>query len=261
MHARDIAIACEDIEPLLAAAALSEHDDDATRATIGAHLATCAHCQQTLAAYHSLARLLPMSAPEGMPAPDLRERVLDAVEAAAQGKPLPNKRTRARRFFPPWLSFAHMGQAIGAVLLVTLLVWNITLQQRLTAQQAAQQQQAAALAALLQDPQLERRSLTGDAPAPTSHGTLFIARNRQIAALTVEGLPTLPMNKVYQLWLVKQKQRTNGGTFTVDATGHGTLLVQAPQPLDTYDAVGVTMEPRGGSIGPTTPRVIGGRLD
>ena len=259
MHARDTDIDCENIEPLLAAYALSEQDD-AIRAPIEAHLATCPRCRQTLAAYHSLARLLPLGTADEVPAPDLRERVLNAVEVAAQSKALQNKPARARRFFPPWLSFAHLGQAIGAALLIALLVGNVTLQQRLTAQQTTQQQQAAALAALLQDSQLEQRPLTADAPTSKSRGTLFIAHNRQVAALTVEGLPTLPTNKVYQLWLVKQKQRTNGGTFTVDAAGRGTLLVQAPQPLDTYDAVGVTMEPRGGSIGPTTPRVIGGKL-
>jgi anti-sigma-K factor RskA len=78
--------------------------------------------------------------------------------------------------------------------------------------------------------------------------------------LLVAGMPQLPPGRVYQLWLVAKGQRQNGGTFTVDAAGSGLLLVRSALPLTAYDAAGVTVEPAGGSPGPTSPRVIGGPL-
>jgi hypothetical protein len=48
--------------------------------------------------------------------------------------------------------------------------------------------------------------------------------------------------------------------FTVDASGRGVWVVRSPRPWKEYQAVGATVEPAGGSPGPTSPRVIGGRL-
>jgi anti-sigma-K factor RskA len=35
------------------------------------------------------------------------------------------------------------------------------------------------------------------------------------------------------------------------------VQVVAPQPLDTYSALGITIEPAGGSPAPTGPKVLG----
>jgi anti-sigma-K factor RskA len=78
--------------------------------------------------------------------------------------------------------------------------------------------------------------------------------------LIVQDLPLLPSDRVYQLWLLRDSTRDNGGIFQVDAQGFGMLLIHAPHPLADYRAAGITEEPAGGSSGPTSPRLIGGRL-
>ncbi|MEK7874219.1 MAG: anti-sigma factor, partial [Chloroflexota bacterium] len=51
---------------------------------------------------------------------------------------------------------------------------------------------------------------------------------------------------------------SNGGTFTVDANGRGQMLVRAPLPITSYQSMGVTVEPMGGSPGPTGARMLRG---
>jgi RNA polymerase sigma-70 factor (ECF subfamily) len=46
----------------------------------------------------------------------------------------------------------------------------------------------------------------------------------------------------------------------VAGDGYGILLIRSPRLLREYDALGITVEPAGGSPGPTTPRVLGTEL-
>lgn len=68
--------------------------------------------------------------------------------------------------------------------------------------------------------------------------------------------PLLESDMTYQLWLIRDGKRTSGGLFTVDSWGSGTLVMQLDEPLDNYDALGITPEPAGGSSGPTAPPVV-----
>ncbi|MFQ5657668.1 MAG: anti-sigma factor [Candidatus Methylomirabilales bacterium] len=63
----------------------------------------------------------------------------------------------------------------------------------------------------------------------------------------------MPTGKTYQLWLIRDGVRDTGGLFSVDDAGRAVLIVRPPQPLETYEAVGATVEPAGRSAGPTSP--------
>lgn len=81
-----------------------------------------------------------------------------------------------------------------------------------------------------------------------------------VGVLRASDFPTLPPDMAYQLWLIKDGERTSGGLFTVDAAGNGSLIFTPPGPLDDFDGMGVTPEPAGGSLGPTAPPVVTARL-
>lgn len=246
---------CETIAPQLSAYVLGERDG-ATLQVIEEHVRGCTTCRQALAADRAVAALLPLSVPDAQPLPDLRARVIDAVDAAAQGRERPRRSSGWRGWMQPRL----LWRGLALALLVALLGWNAVLQRDLNRLQSTHEQQQAALVALLRDPDLERRVLPAGDVAPGASGTLVMARDQQTAALTVEGMPALPADRVYQLWLVENDRRISGGTFTVDADGRAVLLLDPPLPISAYERAGVTVEPRGGSPGPTSPRVIGGPL-
>jgi hypothetical protein len=93
----------------------------------------------------------------------------------------------------------------------------------------------------------------------TCSGLLLLKPDDPHAVLIVQDLQPLPRDRAYQLWLRwGDRQRDNGGVFRVDEQGFGLVYITAPQPFTTYQRVGITEEPAGGSPGPTSPRVIGG---
>jgi hypothetical protein len=63
---------------------------------------------------------------------------------------------------------------------------------------------------------------------------------------------------VFGLALNSDGLRTSGGVFAVNPEGYGALWISSPEPLSSYPAFGITIEPVGGSPGPTGEKVLGG---
>jgi hypothetical protein len=96
----------------------------------------------------------------------------------------------------------------------------------------------------------------GDATGenPTAVGTLTLEPETQTAVLVANNLQPLERRSVYQLWLIRENTPVSAGTFTVDEAGSGSLTVSAVQP--GFDAIGVSMEPEGGSEQPTPGKIV-----
>jgi anti-sigma-K factor RskA len=103
-------------------------------------------------------------------------------------------------------------------------------------------------------------ALQGAAAAPQAQGILVISVDGQHGTLVVDGMPLLDPTRQYQLWLIHDGQRSSGGVFSVSRDGYGSLWVDSPAPLASYQRVGITIEPAGGSPGPTGDKVLGGDL-
>ena len=234
----------ETIQELIPAYALGATDPEES-AWVETHLRACARCRALLADYQLLADQLLYTVPY-TPAPshlqaDLRRRI---------APPAPTRSV----FRLSWRQAPAFALALAAAL---LLLSNAYWWTRTTQLQRQLTLQATAIPLIVSG---QRIRLTGDVPAPQAWGELHFQPQAQVAVLQVYRLPPLPPGKVYQLWLIRNGQRDSGGLFRVDERGTGTLLVTSPKPLQEYDAVGVTVEPEGGSSGPTSPRVIGGNL-
>jgi anti-sigma-K factor RskA len=75
------------------------------------------------------------------------------------------------------------------------------------------------------------------------------------AELVVERLPSLPADRTYELWLVSRRGNAVPSTlFGVSA--RGTADIGVPGDLHGVTRLLVTVEPRAGSLAPTTPAVI-----
>ncbi len=93
-----------------------------------------------------------------------------------------------------------------------------------------------------------------------ARGMMFMSNDGRIGILAVLDLPPLPDDLVYQIWLIKGGVRTSVGTFTVDASGYGQTVIQLVVPVGEFDAIGITVEPAGGSRDPTGDQVLVGDL-
>ncbi len=234
---------------LLAAYALGSLDEAESR-EVARHLAQCEACQADLRAYRSVVDRMPLAAPERTPPAHLRQSILDraaprpAVPAPA-ARPVEPSRSWWQRIFsgPAWAPAALL-------LIVILIAGNILLWARL--QRSGQAQQQAVVA------QIRLVEMKGTNQAPTADGVLVYQPSKDNTLLVVEGMPQLPAGQAYQLWLIQGDQRDSGGVFSVRPNGYGVLQVSPPKPLTHYTAFGVTIEPAGGSPGPTGAKVLGG---
>lgn len=96
---------------------------------------------------------------------------------------------------------------------------------------------------------------TGDNPAAV--GTITMSPTQPGAALTVANLPPPASGKTYQAWLIVDGAPVSAGTFDVSPTGSAIHLIPNVAP-GSFQAVGVSLEPAGGSETPTTIVLLGG---
>ncbi len=254
-------LTCEQVTELLPEYVLGALSP-AEAADVQAHVAQCADCRAALADYEAVTEGLlyaapPRSAPAYLEA-DLRRRIQAATAPVARPARA-GWRERLAGLFRPRLRYATIAALAAAALLMITNVYWIGMLKQLQAQQASLTQQAVAQQAALDVLAGGGRSiaLKGDAANPQAKGVCIFSPEQDRAVLIVDDLPELPADRTYQLWLVHNGKRDSGGLFTVDAQGQGTLIVRAPQSLEYYDSIGVTVEPLGGSAAPTTPRVMG----
>lgn len=230
----------EELLPMYALGAVAQGEEDALRA----HLRGCMECQAKLAGYSELSDALlytvPARAAPSRLTEDLRKRIAAPTAAAPRS--------------PGWLSFFRRpGFALGFAALALLLLTNIYWAGRTV----RAEQQIGALREVTQTQGIALNPSDGESYAS---GVLFAEQSARVALLCVYNLPELDPGKTYQAWLVRGAERINGGTFRVDASGYGVLLVQSEEPLGAFEGFGITVEPAGGSVAPTTPRVMGGNL-
>ena len=223
---------------------------------VDSHLDECAACRALMEDARRLVELLAWTPDQRMPPPDLQHKIRSRIEQLQHHEDRPAvPRRRLRSWLVSFLSLPRLLPAVALVLLLVLGGWNIVLQRRvatLTADVSRQQ----LLATVLYSAGVRVVTMGPQPAAPTAWGSMVINPTTTDAYLVASGLPPLPKDKTYQLWLLNGEARTNGGTFVVDQRGAGTLVVRAPARLDTYTGCGITVEPYGGSPQPTGPRVL-----
>lgn len=94
---------------------------------------------------------------------------------------------------------------------------------------------------------------TGDHPEAT--GTLTLDPETETAVFVAANLGQLAETQVYQLWLIRGDTPVSAGLLQVDESGGGVLMVDTAVP-GTFDAIGLTIEPAGGSQSPTLEQII-----
>jgi anti-sigma-K factor RskA len=97
------------------------------------------------------------------------------------------------------------------------------------------------------------------ASAATSAGgtaTVVASRRDGSVVFTSSGLPALPPSSVYELWFIGSAGiRPAGLVPTPEPAGAAAVLVLASG-LSRDDAIGVTVEPAGGTDAPTTTPIV-----
>jgi len=228
--------------------------DDADTRAFAAHLERCEGCRAEVAALQPVADVLPMAAPQELPPPALKDRIMAVVEseaallgaasgagadagavggAGADRSPGHRHRRGRRQGRPAWLRPVPVGVLVAVVVAIGV-----------------------ATVVLVGGGEAER-TFTGFGPDGAS---VALHVDDDHGRLELLGMPQAPEGHVYQVWLVTgtAQPRATRALFTVPADGRA--RVEIPEPLDGADQVLVTAEPPGGSPQPTSSPVAGAKL-
>jgi len=213
--------------------------DDVERARFEAHMAGCSQCQAEVASLRAAAAEL-SSTTLTSPPPSLRASVLRDISSV---RPLPpasleSKRAERARRAPlrQWL----VGVAAASVLVITGVVWQPWSSDTSTLQLTATQQ-------VLQAKDAQRfEQKVGDATA-----TIVRSPSLKKAVIVTANMPAAPEGKVYELWLQQGTAMVRAGLMPTGQAN--TVLLEGD--AASAQAVGITIEPAGGSDTPTLPPV------
>ena len=247
------------------------------REAADAHLAQCPHCTQLVKEMRSAVDFLPLAVPQVAPPPQLKGRILAAVQVAANMSsqatqdvqavrplkavppllpmrerpttptPVPvRRRVAAQRWAMPLVAAAAV---LFVVLAGGLAAWNIALQHQVAVLQA----NAVTTTTYAIKGTTEGSNVTGEAKYISGNGV-------DVTVVTVRGLPALHNQQVYQGWELQGSQTRSVGLLNVQADGTATINI--PGDVKGNDAVAISIEkgPRATLNAPKGPVVARGNI-
>ena len=249
--------------------------DENERASFEAHLTTCDVCSAEVRELRNVAGLLATAAPDVVPPPRLRERILADARSVRPSSAAPtdaspvttsparehrgvSRSTSGRGALIPWLAAAaavafaaYFGQQYRGERHERLAA-----QQALAAARIAIDSTTTALArhdsviASLIAPDVQTVTVSGSGPSPSAR--YFLDRRAGRIVIAANSLPPAASGRTYQLWGIQTgRPPVSLGTFNADSSGRA--LTTLPIPAGLRIAVtAVTDEPSGGSAQPTT---------
>jgi len=238
---------CQPFHDLLPAYALKALDPDEVR-MLETHLQACPDCQASLEEYRAVSDGMLFALPPKAPPPRVRARLIARLAAAKAPAP------STRRAWPIW-------QLVGGLALVVLLALNVSTLSQLQALQRQQMsltqqlQTSQTALALVAYPEGQTLAVTGQ----QATGTLVLNSELKSGVLFAWGLQTLDAAHTYQVWLIQPDgRRVSGGLFRPEPSQlFVSVIIPSSRPFSDFTGLGVTIEPAGGSPGPTGPKVLG----
>jgi anti-sigma-K factor RskA len=242
--------ACEEVRPLLPAAAIGALDRDEA-ADVARHLLLCRSCRQEFDQLSDTVDYIGLTVPQVNPSPALRQQFLSSL--SEDESPIGESR---RTVMTHW----RWAATAAAALVVVLLTANLIVQFNLFGADHHSSAQPTRTASAATTPLVWYDLVAASSSSKSAHGVLCAQESGNLAWLIVQDLPQPPAGKVYQAWLTGTDGRISAGTFTVDPKGRGFLTIRLTKPIESYSVMGVTDEPNGGSQTPTGERLLSASL-
>ncbi|GAA1736671.1 anti-sigma factor [Luedemannella helvata] len=236
-----------DIHALSGAYALNALDD-VERAAFARHVRDCTACATEVAELRETAARLADTVAQAPP-PRLRERVLAEITRTRQTRRSGTDDTSSVRRWRRWAALASA--AVVVAVAAATASWVVSDQR--VREERARADRLAADQAEMNDVLTAADLMVRTVPVAGGRVTLAESRSREAAVVVMSDLPVPPDGRVYQLWLMRGQAEAVSAAVMEPGQRAGMALV--PE-LGDADQVGVTVEPAGGSTGPTSPALV-----
>jgi F0F1-type ATP synthase assembly protein I len=233
------------------------------RAAIERHLRNCASCRVEVLELRTVWEALPFEMDEIEAPADLKNEVMQAIQALPQSKPhksgseaaddvqlIQPKQARKLLMKFGWIAAILFGVILGGL-------WS----------KAYFTKPAAEAVNLLNQPAEVLRTFdlkSVDDSLPRAKGTAWVLKqgNMNNVVVNLQGLTKTKGDWTYQVWLVSKgtdntTRRYNCGTLNVDERGNGVLTYPINAKYIYFDAVGVTLEADANGDQPRGKKVLG----
>jgi anti-sigma-K factor RskA len=266
----------EEFEDLAALDAFGASSSD-EKAALRQHLAECDRCRAADEEFQQAASLMALGFEPVAPPPELRDRILQAIEnepqdeAPQEDEAMDNEVVPFRRRVRPWWL------ATAAIFFIALFAWSELRvraeREKLAATQAAVRTLAsenellarknaliAAQVAALSASGTRTIGLSGQEVAPAASARVFLDAPQRRAFVFFHNLPPNGEAKSYQLWIIPKNAPApqSIGVFDVDAAGEASMVIQNLPVATEIKALAVTLEPKGGLKAPSGKMVLMG---
>ena len=265
-------------------------------AELDSHLDSCQSCSVTLRADGEMLASLAFAVPQVEVPERVREGLLSAVgswaaqPAAAPGRGLLELIQLSLRKLMP----VHWASAAVSIVVLSLVIGGVWMNGRFAdmadANQAMNSRIAAVksensrllatifereahvrnmvsearyLSSMTASPGVSVSLLRGTEHLPDAWGMVACCADTgdDLAALiAVLNLDDLPQDETYQVWVITKYQKLGVGLLDVDSTGYAQAVIIPGVPFSQIEAIGITVEPAGGSHGPTGASVLAGEM-
>ena len=223
------------------------------------------------------ASALPHSVAPVVPPPHVKETLMSRVEADAQARQSSSRRDTSSLRVPresarrsvrleDIFRVLSLGAAAAAILWAFVLNAQVA---RLQSEISSLNEKVAAQSQSLDDlvrnlPQPDQSdvitvSLKSTADENRALGQLIANRNDKSAVVVISGLPPLEPGKTYQVWLIGGAP-VSAGLLAVDENGRSVLIITSEEAIGSFESVGISIEPEGGSEQPTGDIVVLSKL-
>jgi anti-sigma-K factor RskA len=253
----------EELLPFYTLDALTDEERELVEEYLAEHPEVRAQVQELQSGASAMPyAVLPVEPPRHVKESLMARIALDA-KAQERSPARPEGQPSRRGFgFDDLFRALSLGAAAIAILWAVVLNAQVArLQEQISSLNEQVMAQSQSLDALIQNlPQSEQSDVitvslnsTGDQPRPL--GQLIANPNDRSAVLVISGLPPLESGQTYQVWLIGDAP-VSAGLLTVDENGQSVLIVTSEESIGSFNSLGISIEPAGGSTEPTGEIVV-----
>jgi hypothetical protein len=220
------------------------------RNVMNKHLLTCSSCRKDLEELQEAWNLIPYKLDDVDVPSDLKDEVMNSLFPVEKSPSFAAKKQNSRKWL---IKFNYYGWAAAVFFLAFVGVsWSHIITSNQLKEVTKQTQTPTKV--------LQVFALKSDTPFnPSTQGKalLYQQGDKKQLVFQLQGLADTKGNETYQVWLIHEGKRSSAGVFHVDEQGNGVLTYELKEKDESFEAIGISLEPDANGTQPRGQKVLG----